>query len=75
MSEAAEEPGAADEGEVAKEVSGDENAADGLSEFIESLAAPISADAPCGESVRYDDDFEQIKSEGRKRIAEQEARQ
>lgn len=34
-----------------------------LSDFVQSFASAISKDDPCGESVRYDDDFETIKTE------------
>ncbi len=40
-----------------------ESAEDILSDFVQSFASPISSDAPCGESIRYEDDFETIKFE------------
>ena len=70
MSESEEEPEVADatseeSGDGTTEESGDgtSEVAEGPSEFVQSLSSPISTDSPCGESVRYDDDFEKVKSE------------
>jgi len=65
MSESEEEPEVAEAEEAASDEPDKDGAKapDGPSEFVQSLASPISAGEPCGESVRYDDDFETIKSE------------
>ncbi|GMQ82913.1 MAG: type VI secretion system protein TssA [Rhodothermia bacterium] len=36
---------------------------DTLSEFVQQFAKPISKSDPCGENVRYDQNFETVKSE------------
>lgn len=52
--ETAETNGTSDAAEAAEDV---------RSEFVMSFADPISDDAPCGESVRYEEEFEKIKAE------------
>lgn len=44
------------------ETEGNDDAED-LSPFLEAIKAPISEDAPAGESVTYDDDFQTVKTQ------------